>query len=62
MLGEKKYNTINELRQHQNYHWCASELELNQTVRIYGGVMAKNGTLAHVGQYIAFIDSDYDEV
>lgn len=62
MLGERNHESINELRRYHNYNWCASGLDFNDTVTVYGGVMATYGTLVHVGQYIAFCDSENEEV
>lgn len=54
--------TISSLRLNDHYRWCSSTLNITDTVDMYGGVMAADGTLVNVGDYVAFRDDEYIKV
>lgn len=49
--------TIRGIRSSDGFSWC-SDHSLEMKVKIYGAVMARNGILTNVEDYVAFIRDD----
>ena len=59
--GHGRTISILNLRRTEGYNW-ASELSLSANANIYGAVIAQNGMLVNVEDYVAFCDDKLDKV
>ena len=62
MHGEQGPTSVRELRNSKNYRWCTSELDINEPIKVFGGVMAGDGSLVRIEEYVAFSHAEYDKV
>ena len=62
--GENGETSISELRDNHNYHWYADDIEAtpDDSVQLYGAVVAADESLVHNDEYVAFRDDNYNKV
>ena len=60
--GEDEQKNLISFMEDDNYHWLEDSLELDEEVSLYGAVMAKNGSLVNLDDYITFNSNEYEKV